>query len=383
MLFDQIRQFLKSETLSHFISTHQRALAVIEKTASVGSAFQLLQTFKVLSLPVVDEDGEYAGAISVNDILRGLHRTLVANLGDNFVDEIEKGNVSVDEMNNVGFFFIGKEVSSLQHDSTTWMRGDASSTLLNVVVDGFQIRGPKVHHRIYLCDPNKPNTKVMKKSPSAMTIVINVEEGTEKEGASSWRPTDVVAQSDVVKFMWEHRDALGLTSTLSLEDLELHDNHVLTIDPESPAIVAFNHMTVDKKSSIGIVDDDGVLIGSLSASDIRDLPVANFSLLLLPVYQFLAVIHGLGPSVDQVMAGEQIQGTPKELLGRIPPVTVTPDTTFGGLLERVVTTNFTTHSHLRGLHRAYVVNPQGKPVSIVTLTDILRTIIKFDDPVEA
>ena len=54
-----------------------------------------------------------------------------------------------------------------------------------------------MHHRIYLCDPNKPNTKVMKKSPSAMTIVINVEEGTEKEGASSWRPTDVVAQSDV------------------------------------------------------------------------------------------------------------------------------------------------------------------------------------------
>ena len=31
--------------------------------------------------------------------------------------------------------------------------------------------------------------------------------------------------------MWEHRDALGLTSTLSLEDLELHDSHVLTIDP--------------------------------------------------------------------------------------------------------------------------------------------------------
>ena len=62
------------------------------------SPSQLLQTFKVLSLPVVDEvrgvsissigsgpkssppsnrsqDGEYAGAISVNDILRGLHRS--------------------------------------------------------------------------------------------------------------------------------------------------------------------------------------------------------------------------------------------------------------------------------------------------------------------
>lgn len=31
--------------------------------------------------------------------------------------------------------------------------------------------------------------------------------------------------------MWEHREALGLTSTLSLEDLELHDNLVMTIDP--------------------------------------------------------------------------------------------------------------------------------------------------------
>ena len=33
-----------------------------------------------------------------------------------------------------------------------------------------------------------------------------------------------------VKFMWEHREALGLTTTLSLEDLELHETAVLTID---------------------------------------------------------------------------------------------------------------------------------------------------------
>ena len=40
---------------------------------------------------------------------------MIANLGDNFVDEVEKGNVSVDELNNVGFFFIGKQVRGPLH----------------------------------------------------------------------------------------------------------------------------------------------------------------------------------------------------------------------------------------------------------------------------
>ena len=30
--------------------------------------------------------------------------------------------------------------------------------------------------------------------------------------------------------MWENREALGLTTTLTLEDLELHENAVLTVN---------------------------------------------------------------------------------------------------------------------------------------------------------
>ena len=132
------------------------------------------------------------------------------------------------------------QVSTLQHDTTTWMRGDASSTLLEVVTEGFQIRGSKgeskgwggggrrsslspdcepvsnypppphthttplcdpppppsprsphspplsVHHRIYLCDPNKPNTKIIKRSPSAKTMVREGRKGGRGGGSDDY-----------------------------------------------------------------------------------------------------------------------------------------------------------------------------------------------------
>jgi hypothetical protein len=75
------------------------------------------------------------------------HAGIVANLGDNYIDDVESGNVTVQELNNVGFFFIGKPVSSLLHDADIWMKGDASTNLLSVVTEGFQIKGPKVKLR--------------------------------------------------------------------------------------------------------------------------------------------------------------------------------------------------------------------------------------------
>lgn len=35
------------------------------------------------------------------------------------------------------------------------MRGDASTTLMSVLREGFQIENTRVHHRIYVCDPAK------------------------------------------------------------------------------------------------------------------------------------------------------------------------------------------------------------------------------------
>ncbi len=35
------------------------------------------------------------------------------------------------------------------------MKGDAGTTLMSVLREGFQIEQTRVHHRIYVCDPAK------------------------------------------------------------------------------------------------------------------------------------------------------------------------------------------------------------------------------------
>ena len=103
-------------------------------------------------------------------------------------------------------------------------------------------------------------------------------------------------------------------------------------------------MAADQKSSLGLTDPaTGKLVGNLSASALRALhsPEA-YPTLLQSAADFQAAQHG----------------------GALPAVpAVTADATFGQLLDLLVGSK---------LHRAYVVDGEGKPTSIITLTDVLR-----------
>ncbi len=60
-----------------------------------------------------------------------------------------------------------------------------------------------------------------------------------------------------------------------------------------------------------------------------------------------------------------------EVLKALPLLSLKPSSTFGQLLETMAT---------QGLHRLYITDDEGKPVSIVTLTDVLREIVKPEPP---
>lgn len=68
---------------------------------------------------------------------------------------------------------------------------------------------------------------------------------------------------------------------------------MFTVTADTPALAAIHHMAADHKSCVGIVDaEGGKLVGNLSVSDLRDLPPQHFAVMLLPVGELVAILHG-------------------------------------------------------------------------------------------
>lgn len=95
-------------------------------------------------------------------------------------------------------------------------------------------------------------------------------------------------------------------------------------------------------SAVGILDAQGKLIGSLSVADLRDLSTDKFGMLLKPTGELL-----------------------KSTFTNATLDTIDKDASFESLLKLIVS---------KRLHRVYVLDAEGGPRSIITLTDVLRVV---------
>lgn len=253
-------------------------------------------------------------------------------------------------LQELGAAFGQQTVDKLQHPGDLWLlaAGDASS-ILDAVTESFHVQDATVHHRLFVCEAAKRQS--VSGSTQGRTTVLNITPGSERLSASGMRVTGVVSQSDVVATILANKEVLGAAAGKTVAELELDDGAVFCVQTDTPALQAFGTLVRDKKSSVGIVDGAGKLVGNLSVSDVRALRSPDaFASLLLGVDDFLRQARG--------------PATPR---GTGAVVTVTADTTFLRVLECL------TPKHL---HRVYVVDAHNKPVSIITLTDVLRIVAK-------
>jgi len=158
-----------------------------------------------------------------------------------------------------------------------------------------------------------------------------------------------LSQTDVVRYLYTSPDVDHDVINATIEARELTTaRHIVSIDNEATALQAFRKMAVKDVSSIAIVDAEGKLVANMSLSDLRGLDRETFPELGLPVVEYLAKKHG---------------GTTRG------PVTVTADTTLFEVMGILLS---------QATHRVWVVDADGKPVSQISMTDVITQFAPKD-----
>lgn len=138
---------------------------------------------------------------------------------------------------------------------------------------------------------------------------------------------------------------------------------VVTVSQSTTAGDAFHLMAKRRITSVGVVDSAGRLVGNLSASDLR-VRRARASSACRRLRQHVVPWQGLTADSLVRFALPVLDFKPDH--GKL--VTVHRSATLAHVLKELVT---------HQLHRVYEVDGAGKPLLIITLTDIMRLVAKI------
>ncbi|KAJ3112143.1 hypothetical protein HDU96_004911 [Phlyctochytrium bullatum] len=162
------------------------------------------------------------------------------------------------------------------------------------------------------------------------------------------RPTVLLTQTDVLRHMagdparyagaptefTSSLGALGFTSR----------GAVLVVAESEAAIDGYARMAAKKVPALPVVDEKGVVVDTLSASDLRGMSAATLTNVQLPVREFVK----LSPT------------------HRNSTVSLAETDTLATALKTLVDAN---------VHRAWILDAQGKPIGVVSQSDIIGAVV--------
>jgi len=148
---------------------------------------------------------------------------------------------------------------------------------------------------------------------------------------------NIVSQSSVVKFVASHSVHIGHRT---LDSLSLSHKKLVCLKSTQTAIEGYKLLNEKQVEAIPIVDEDGKIVGNLSASDLRGLSHDLFTKIRLPVMEFIS--------------------KQKEVL------TCKPNWTLKSVVEKLAET---------GVHRLWIIDDNKKPIGVVSLTDCIKGLL--------
>jgi len=305
---------------------YKRDILTFSSEVTVAKFLTKLDEYGILSAPILNSDLEIIGICDMLDIVL-------------FIIDLFPKNLPLENLNE----------NELRKVMSTGGKFE-NTTIREVLQLSNEIRGN--HKRIFTVKCSTPLNKLMEMFYQGVHRVLVIEE---KNSSSN----NVISQTDLLRelakclpFLDEKEKAktvdqlhLGSSKDLISTNCDAQTLSVLVRMAKPPIL-----------SALPIVDSEGHLVATFSASNIKGLREPNFISLLLPVLAYLTVQP---ESFDFRRNLARFRA--------IHPVTCSPETSFESLVERMVA---------HGVHRLWVVR-DGRPVGVVSAGDVFRVFLPW------
>jgi len=274
-----------------------REIITVDENVKVDNVLNIMAEKNIISIPVYKEGGKkFLGMFDVQDLV-----AVSLAMIDKEKEQKEKVDKGHSEFYNLT---AGKVINFSKSDVLFPMDGSLS---LYHLIEEFT-RGI---HRIPVTDEN--------------SAIINI-----------------VSQSSVVKFVASHSAHIGHRT---LDSLSLSHKKLYLLKSSQAAIEGYKILNEKQVEAIPIVDDDGKIVGNLSASDLRGLSHDLFTKIHLPVMEFI--------SKQKEVAICKANWTLKSVVEKMAETSV---------------------------HRLWIVDDKNKPVGVVSLTDCMKGFLLALNP---
>jgi 5'-AMP-activated protein kinase regulatory gamma subunit len=305
-----IEQLLNSGG-DHWVNKRNRSIINISANASVVEAMQVLSSNNILSAPVFDKENDnFLGFVDMMDLL--------ANVVS-FYSERQSTDAKQGEEVPVSWC---RNIETLKERGEQFAKQPITALIDKSRVDEFC---PVSHHGTLF--------QLMEDVLSQNVHRVPVFDNTD-------RVYNILSQSDVIRFLYEHIRDIGIARFDTVDKLGLGTRAVISMSARAKAIHAFFLMLYQKVPAVAIVSGNGELVGNLSASDLRGLDQNSFTELLKPVMEFVKSV-------------KRHRGL----------VTCKTGSTLESVLSKLANNN---------VHRLWMVDDQNCPVGVVTLTDVMK-----------
>lgn len=274
-------------------------LITVHREDSLSFAFKKLISNSILSVPVLKQDDTFYGFLDIIDIVTWLVDKMGEKHLENQEDIGEHPSFQETKVKQV----MQNPISKKGAPYLTLKEGTSLLTALEMLADGA--------YRLAIVD-DKHYIK------------------------------HIISQSTVLDFIKLHLDKLGELKNIKVEEMDPSLQYVLSISGNQRAFDAFKIIKITNVGGIAITDDEGKLIGNISAKDFKK--IASTGRFLKRLFQ---------PA--------------KEYLCSPAPITVT----LSDNLEKVIR-----EMTSKRVHRVYVVNDQKEPIGVISMGDVMKILLK-------